>query len=192
MNFLVTGGCGFIGSSMTDFLIEKGHEVTIIDNISTGKRENLNPSSNFYNFDISNSKNIHLLESIIEKSNHIIHMAATPNVQQSIDNPLESHKNNFNSTLNILECPRHLPKSNRKLIFSSTSALYGNPIKFPTNESCETNPMSPYALQKLISEEYIKIYHDLYGIQSVVLRYFNVFGERMSNKGAYIIRDFNI
>ncbi len=92
MNFLVTGGCGFIGSSMTDFLIEKGHDVTIIDNISTGKRENLNPSSNFYNFDISNSKNIHLLESIIEKSNHIIHMAATPNVQQSIDNPLESHK----------------------------------------------------------------------------------------------------
>ncbi len=183
MIFLVTGGCGFIGSNMVDFLIDNGNSVIVIDNLSTGKKENLNPDSEFYNFDISDVKNINLLESLIERCQFIIHMAATPNVQQSIDNPISSHINNFNSTLNILECMRKI--GGKKMIFSSTSAMYGNPIQFPTDENCKLNPMSPYALQKLISEQYIKLYHDLYNIESIILRYFNVFGERMTNEGAY-------
>jgi len=110
-------------------------------------------------------------------------MAATPNVQQSIDDPLLSHQNNFQTTLKILTgC---INTNVKKIVFSSTSAIYGNPKKFPTNEELESNPMSPYALDKLSSENYLKLYSELYGIKSVCLRYFNVFGERMTNEGAY-------
>lgn len=184
MNYLVTGGCGFIGSNMADLLIEKGEKVYVIDNLSTGKIENLNNRSQFYNFDISDKSNIDILQSIVSECDFVIHMAAIPNVQQSIDDPVKSHTNNFNSTLNILECIRRSSKT-KKMVFSSTSAVYGNQEKFPTDENSKINPMSPYALQKLISEQYIKMYHDLYGVRSIILRYFNVFGERMTNEGAY-------
>jgi UDP-glucose 4-epimerase len=110
-------------------------------------------------------------------------MAAVPNVQQSIDSPIETNKNNFQTTLNILEAIRDT--NVKKIIFSSTSAIYGNCDTIPTDESSDVNPMSPYALQKLMGEEYIKLYSKLYSIKGVCLRYFNVFGNRMTNEGAY-------
>jgi UDP-glucose 4-epimerase len=110
-------------------------------------------------------------------------MAAVPNVQQSIDSPIETNKSNFQTTLNILEAIRDT--NVKKIVFSSTSAIYGNCDIIPTNESSDVNPMSPYALQKLMGEEYIKLYSKLYGIKGVCLRYFNVFGNRMTNEGAY-------
>jgi UDP-glucose 4-epimerase len=180
-NFLVIGGAGFIGSNMVDFLIDLGHDVTIVDNLSTGKFSNVNDKAIFLNLDASRSKNIRSIP--FEKFDYVIHMAAIPNVQQSIDQPDVSHRNNFKTTLKILKgC---VGTGIKKIIFSSTSAIYGNPEKFPTSEDSLTSPMSPYSLDKFSSENYLKLYSDLYGIKSVCLRYFNVFGERMTNEGAY-------
>jgi UDP-glucose 4-epimerase len=176
-NFLICGGAGFIGSNISDFLIEMGHSVTVIDNLSTGKLSNVNPKAKFIELDLSNSK------IDVDGYDYIIHMAATPNVQQSIDDPETSHKNNFITTLNILNSC--IGKNIKKIIFSSTSAIYGNPIKFPTSEDFTPNPMSPYALDKLNGEQYFKLYSELYNIKSVCLRYFNVFGDRMTNEGSY-------
>lgn len=176
-NFLVTGGAGFIGSNMVDYLIDLGHNVTIIDNLYTGKKSNINPNAIFINKDLND-----YLDSF-DGFDFIIHMAATPNVQQSIDDPHTSYKNNFQTTLNVLN--KCVNTNVKKIVFSSTSAIYGNPKNFPTCENSIPNPMSPYALDKLTSENYLKLYSDLYSVKSVCLRYFNVFGERMTNEGAY-------
>ena len=183
--FLVLGGAGFIGSNMVDYLIEEGHTVYVIDNLSTGKIENINPRCNFLEKDLSKKSKIKKLKLLIEdwKIDYVIHMTAVPNVQQSIDSPIETNKNNFQTTLNILEAIRDT--NVKKIIFSSTSAIYGNCDTIPTDESSDVNPMSPYALQKLMGEEYIKLYSKLYSIKGVCLRYFNVFGNRMTNEGAY-------
>ena len=183
LNFIVCGGAGFIGSNMVDHLISLGHNVTIIDNLSTGKKENINKSAVFYNLDISDKKNIGKIKSICENNDYLIHMAATPNVQGSIDFPLESNENNFQTTLNILESIKG--STIKKIIFSSTSAVYGNTEKYPTDENCDLNILSPYGLQKLMSEKYIELYSKIFGIKGVCLRYFNVFGNRMTNHGAY-------
>lgn len=176
-NFLVTGGAGFIGSNMVDFLINLGHEVTVIDNLSTGKISNINPLSKFIESDLNTC------DFDVDEFDFVIHMAAIPNVQQSIDEPKTSFNNNFLTTVNLLD---KIKNTNvKKIVFSSTSAIYGNPEKFPTDESLKTNPMSPYALHKLMGEQYLKLYSELYNIKSVCLRYFNVFGNRMTNEGAY-------
>jgi UDP-glucose 4-epimerase len=180
MKFLVTGGAGFIGSNMVDFLINHGHNVVIVDNITTGKIENLNPKAKFYNLDLYQQK----IDSILIDIDYVIHMAAVPNVQQSIDQPLFTSEHNLVATIKLLNSIRKFPNI-KKIVFSSTSAIYGNPTEFPVKESFEPNPLSPYALQKLCSEQYIKMFTELYGLKAVCLRYFNVFGERMTSEGAY-------
>lgn len=182
MKFLVTGGSGFIGSNMVEFLVENNHEVISVDDYSTGFHVNNNSKSRNYKFDLS-VRNIENIKSLIQNTDYVIHMAATPNVQQSIDQPILTHKNNFDTTLNILEACRG--SSVKKIVFSSTSAVYGEAKTIPVSESEPVNPMSPYGLQKLLSEKYIKMYSELYGVKGVVFRYFNVFGKRMTNKGAY-------
>jgi nucleoside-diphosphate-sugar epimerase len=182
-SFLVTGGAGFIGSNMVDYLINMGHEVFVIDNLSTGKIQNLNEKINFTELDLSDIRNINVLKSVVKKVDYVIHMAAVPNVQQSIDDPLLTNKHNFQSTINLIDSCRNT--NVKKIIFSSTSAIYGNSEIIPINENVTPNPLSPYALQKLICEQYLKLYSELYGLKSVCLRYFNVFGERMTNEGAY-------
>lgn len=182
-NFLVTGGAGFIGSNMVDYLVNLGHEVFVIDNLSTGKKNNLNEKVNFFEMDLSDSRNLGAIKTIVKKVDFVIHMAAVPNVQQSIDDPLFTNKHNLQSTINLIDCCRNT--NVKKIIFSSTSAIYGNSEVIPNNENVIVNPLSPYALQKLISEQYLKLYSELYGLKSVCLRYFNVFGERMTNEGAY-------
>jgi UDP-glucose 4-epimerase len=185
LSFLVLGGAGFIGSNMVDYLIDKDYKVFVIDNLSTGKEENINPKCYFLHLDLSNKSNIDKLKNNIIEWNidYVIHMAAVPNVQQSIDSPLETNEHNFQSTLNVLEVIKGTQV--KKIIFSSTSAIYGDCENIPTDETSKINPMSPYGLQKYISEEYIKLYSKLYGIKGVCLRYFNVFGNRMTNEGAY-------
>ena len=182
-NFLVTGGAGFIGSNMVDYLINQGHEVFVIDNLSTGKKDNLNEQVNFYELDLSDSRNLNVLKTIVKKVDFVIHMAALPNVQQSIDDPLFTNKHNLQSTINLIDCCRNT--NVKKFVFSSTSAIYGNSDVIPNNEKVTTNPLSPYGLQKMMGEQYLKLYSELYGLKSVCLRYFNVFGERMTNEGAY-------
>lgn len=178
--FLVTGGAGFIGSNMVDFLINHGHDVVIVDNLTTGKKDNINPNAKFYKLDLYFEK----IDEILSDIDYVIHMAAIPNVQQSIDQPLFTSEHNLVATIKLLNSVRKFPNV-KKFVFSSTSAIYGNPIQIPVKETFEPNPLSPYALQKLCSEQYIKMFTELYNINAVCLRYFNVFGERMTSEGAY-------
>jgi UDP-glucose 4-epimerase len=165
---------------MVDFLIEHGYNVVIVDNLTTGKKENLNSKAEFYNIDLYKENINDLLIDI----DYVIHMAAIPNVQQSIDQPLYTTEHNLSATVRLLNSIRKFSNI-KKLVFSSTSSVYGDPIEFPVKETFEANPMSPYALQKLCSEQYIKMFTELYGIKAVCLRYFNVFGNRMTSEGAY-------
>lgn len=177
---IVTGGAGFIGSNLVDKLIEQGVEVTILDNLSTGKKENINPKAKFIECDISTVSQVDLTF-YINGADTVFHLAATPQVQYSIENPTDN--NNINSLINILEASKIT--NIKRLIFSSTSALYGNPQYTPIDENHPINPLSPYALHKLVGEQYCKLFSDIYNLDTVCLRYFNVYGDRMPKKGAY-------
>lgn len=177
---LVTGGAGFIGTHLVNRLISDGVQVSIIDNFSTGKRENINPAAYCWEQDIS-TIDVEQLATYMKDIDVIFHMAARPSVQYSIDYPIQSNQENVNGTLNILIAAQ---KANvKRIIFSSTSAVYGEPRKFPIHETDTINPMSPYALQKYIGEQYCRLFKK--NIETICLRYFNVYGEGMNNEGAY-------
>ena len=172
---IVTGGAGFIGSHVVDTLIKQGIEVIILDNLSTGKKENINPKATFIKCDLTKDK------PLFRDVDVVFHLAATPQVQYSMENPTDN--NNIDSLINILELSK---KSGvKRFIFSSSSSVYGNPNYVPINENHPTNPLSPYALHKLVGEQYCKLYSEVYDLDTVCLRYFNAYGDRMPNKGAY-------
>ena len=185
MNCLVTGGAGFIGSNLVDKLIEDGHRVLVLDDLSTGKEENINEKADFVKWDITKDWNESSIT--IEEIDVIFHMAANPRVQPSIDNPIEFHNANVNGMLNMLVAAKDA--GIKRFVFSSSSAIYGDVEEkdLPTKEESELNPMSPYALHKFIGEEYCKLYSQLYGIETVSLRYFNVYGDRQPTEGAYCL-----
>ena len=178
---VVTGGAGFIGSHLVDRLINKGIKVTILDDLSTGKIENINPKSEFIKCDISKST-IFDLHNNIKEADVIFHLAAKARVQPSIENPSFYHDTNVNGTHNLLVATKKTQI--KRFIYSSSSSVYGD-AKIPTLENHPKNPMSPYALHKLIGEQYCKLFNSLYDIDTVSLRYFNVYGNRMSLEGAY-------
>ena len=172
---IVTGGAGFIGSNLVDRLIEQGIEVIVLDNLSTGKKENINSKAKFIRCDISTDR------PLFDNVDTVFHLAATPQVQYSIENPTDN--NNLHSLINMLNLSK---KSGvKRFIFSSSSAIYGNPKYTPIDENHPLNPLSPYALHKLIGEQYCKLYSDIYNLDTVCLRYFNAYGNRMPNEGAY-------
>jgi len=191
MKYTVTGGAGFIGSNLVDELIERGHEVIVIDNLVSGKEEDINPKAKFILADINGCRlGTHLLSSCTDRvieaikgSDSIFHLAALARVQPSIDNPVKFHDTNVNGTLNVLMLAREL--GIKRVIYSASSSAYGNATIFPTPETHPTDPMSPYGLQKLIGEQYCKVFSRCYDLETVCLRYFNVFGERQSLSGAY-------
>ena len=177
---IVTGGAGFIGSHLVNKLTKMDLEVMVLDNLSTGKRKNLDPKAQLIMCDIANTK-VEFLIQHIKNADIVFHLAAHPEVQYSIENPTDN--NNLNSVINILEASR---LSNvKRLIFSSSSSVYGNPNYTPIDEKHPTSPLSPYAIHKLIGEQYCKLYSDIYNLDTVCLRYFNAYGNRMSDKGAY-------
>ena len=181
MKYLVTGGAGFIGSHLVDALIVKGHQVIVIDNLSTGKKSNLNPRAKFYKKDIHNYKSI---KPFFAGMDGVFHLAAMPSVQLSIVHPLESHDINVNGVLNVLMAAKEA--GIRRLVFSSSCAVYGDSDgKILKKENMKAAPKSPYALHKYIGEEYAKLFSDLYGVETVNLRYFNVYGPRMAESGPY-------
>ena len=187
MRCLVTGGAGFIGSNLVDKLIDDGHEVIIFDNYSTGKKENVNPKAKFFLVDISHQPSFKdkTMEEIMTGVDVVFHLAALARVQPSIENPIEYHNTNVNGTLNMLDaCRRYGVK---RFIFSSSSSVYGDVEQLPTPEEHELNPMSPYALHKLQGEQYCKLFSELYDLETVCLRYFNVYGERQNTEGAYCL-----
>ena len=180
---IVTGGAGFIGSNLVDKLIEKGIEVIIIDNLSTGKEENINLKAEFEKCDITQKNQ---LQKIFKKYNNIdviFHTAALARVQPSIEDPLNFHNHNVNGTLNLLYLAKEFKIP--RFIYSASSSTYGNTEIYPTPETAPTGPLSPYGLQKYIGEQYCRVFSEVYGLDTVSLRYFNVYGERMSLEGAY-------
>jgi UDP-glucose 4-epimerase len=182
MKILVTGGAGFIGSNLVDKLIDEGYEVFVIDNLSTGKKENINKKALFYKVDICHlDKILHLFKGI----DYVFHLAANPRVVFSVKNPIESHKVNVNGTLNVLYAS--YKNKIKRLIFASSAAVYGDIKKLPLKENMTPKPISPYGLHKLIGEYYCQLFSNLYNLETVCLRYFNVYGPRMDPNGPYAL-----
>jgi len=183
MRALVTGGAGFIGSNLVDELIKRGWQVIVIDDLSSGKLENIKMHESDPNFKFHKKSFCEPVDSLFKDVEVVFHVGAIPRVQFSIDYPVISNKVNVEGTLNILEACR---KNNiKKIVFSSSSSIYGDQENLPLKEDMKPNPMSPYALQKLIGEYYFRLYHMLHGIEGVSLRYFNVFGMKHDPGGSY-------
>ena len=183
MKYLVTGGAGFIGSHIVDALLQDGHIVHVIDNFSTGKRENCNKNAHYHEYDLTDTKNIKKFVEVMNNVDTIFHTAALAHVQPSIEDPLRYELNNTIGTVNILQSA--VAGNVKRFIYSASSSVYGNSTMLPLKESDEPNPISPYAAQKYYGEIYCKMSSEIYNIETVSLRYFNVYGERQNLEGAY-------
>lgn len=180
MKVLVTGGAGFIGSHVVDRLVEEGHDVVVVDNLSTGKRKNVNRAANLYKLDIQSSR----LERIFrnERPNVVIHLAAQVSVRNSVADPVFDAQVNILGTMNVVH--QAVQHGARKVVFSSSGgAIYGEQDMFPAPESHPTNPLSPYGISKLCGEHYLSYFQRTSGIQTVSLRYANVYGPRQDPEG---------
>lgn len=180
MKALITGGAGFIGSHIADGYIEAGHEVVIVDDLSTGSRENLNPKAVFYEMDIRDPALAGIMES--EKPDVVNHHAAQMSVKISVEDPLFDADVNIRGTLSLLESCRKTGV--KKIVFSSSGGtVYGEPTRLPLDESHPLGPISPYGASKLAGEYYFKVYASSWGMQTVVFRYANVYGPRQEPHG---------
>jgi len=180
MKILVTGGAGFIGSHVVDAFVAAGHDVLIVDNLSTGKRENMNPKARFHELDVVDAKTVELIRD--ERPAALCHHAAQMDVRRSVADPLFDARVNVLGTINLLEAAR---KANvrRVLFVSSGGAVYGEQERFPAPETHPTNPVSPYCVSKRAGELYAFFYHAEYHIPFVALRYANVYGPRQDPHG---------
>ena len=185
MKYIVTGGCGFIGSNLVDKLINLGHEVTIFDDLSSGKVENINEKARFIEVDISSDDELSECIDWFDGVDTVFHTAAKARVQPSIIDPITFNKTNVDGTLTLLKMA--VDSGVRRFVYSASSSAYGNTDIFPTPESHSTNPLSPYGAQKLMGEIYCKTFSQVYNIETVSLRYFNVYGERQLLEGAYCL-----
>jgi|TARA_B100001094_G_scaffold295038_1_gene316072 UDP-glucose 4-epimerase len=183
MKYVVTGGAGFIGSNLVDKLLSEDHQVIILDNLSTGNIDNLSEKAreSFIYKDIAMALPQEL-NRICKDANGIFHMAALPNVQHSIENPIGTLNANLISTIKMLEVAR---KHSIKFVYSGSCSCYGDATTIPTNENESIKPLSPYALNKYQGEQYCRLYSKIYDIETICLRYFNVYGCRMTEVGAY-------
>ncbi|MBE9528502.1 MAG: NAD-dependent epimerase/dehydratase family protein [Proteobacteria bacterium] len=180
MKILVTGGAGFIGSNVVDGYIEAGHEVVVVDNLFTGKRENLNPKAKFYEIDIRSKELLDIFKA--EKPEVVNHHAAQISVPGSVKDPIFDAEVNVLGFLNVLEVVRQ--SEVRKVIFiSSGGAIYGEADEYPTTEAYQPQPLSPYAITKAVSENYLNFYSRQYGLDYTTLRYANVYGPRQIPNG---------
>jgi UDP-glucose 4-epimerase len=180
--YAVTGGGGFIGSHIAEELLRRNETVKIIDNFSTGKRENVEPfhKAELFETDISESSN---LAQILKGVDYVIHQAAIPSVPKSIIDPLKSHQANVNGTLQLLIAARDAGV--KRVVYASSSSLYGDSPTLPKHEGMMPNPLSPYGAQKLFAEMYCQVFTRAYGLETVSLRYFNVFGPRQDATSQY-------
>ena len=183
MKYVVTGGAGFIGSNLVDSLIDKKNEVHIIDNFSSGKIQNCHPRAFIHKIDIAEDKNLDAIRNIFFGANTIFHCAAVARVQPSIQNPIHYEKNNTIGVVNSLKAAAD--SKVKRFIYSASSSAYGPTEKLPSIESDPVNPISPYAAQKYYGEVVCKMFSEVYGLETVSLRYFNVYGEKQNLGGAY-------
>lgn len=177
---LVTGGAGFIGSHLTDRLLQDGHEVIVLDNLSTGKKENIHARAKFVECDIADFEAI---KDYFQGVEAVFHTAALARIQPSIENPLPYNQTNITGTLNVLWAGKKAGV--KKFIYSASSSAYGDQDMFPLKEDIIPRPKTPYSMQKYVGELYCKLFSQLYGLPTVCLRYFNVYGPRQILEGAY-------
>lgn len=179
---IVTGGAGFIGSNIVDALVEEGHEVHVIDNLDGGKQENVNQKAIFHMADI---RNLEEIKPIFKGIDGVFHLAAMPRVQYSIDFPIKSAEVNITGTQNVLLAAKE--GGVKRIVYSASSAAYGDQVTMPLVENMLPSPKSPYGLQKYVGEHLMRLWSEIYGIETVSLRYFNVYGPRQSDEGAYAL-----
>jgi nucleoside-diphosphate-sugar epimerase len=185
MNYLVTGGAGFIGSNIVKALLSEGKNVRVLDNFSTGKRENILNFKNNPNFKIieGDFRSFHTVRDAVKGIDYILHQGALPSVPRSINDPITTNDVNISGTLNILEAAKEFGV--KRVVFASSSSVYGNSVSLPKEESMGIAPLSPYALSKYAGERYCQIFNQIYGLETVCLRYFNVFGPNQDPTSQY-------
>jgi nucleoside-diphosphate-sugar epimerase len=184
VQYLVTGGAGFIGSHIVEALIEKGEKVRVFDNFSTGKKENLSEVSHRVEMIEGDIRNFTLCTHAMEAVEYVIHLAALHEVPRSVERPLETHEVNVTGILNLLLAARDA--GIKRFVYASSSAVYGNSPVLPRSESMMLSPISsPYAVSKLTGEYYCQLFSYLYGFETVSLRYFNVYGPRQDSTSHY-------
>jgi UDP-glucose 4-epimerase len=181
--FLVTGGAGFIGSHIVRRLVRECEWVRVVDDLSTGNLERLDDvrdSIEFVKGDLADSE---VSDEVVRDVDYVLHQAAVPSVQRSVSDPIGTNRSNVTATLNVLESSRKAGV--RRFVYAASSSAYGDTEILPKNEVMRPNPLSPYALQKLVGERYCKLYYHLYGLETVSLRYFNVFGPHQDPDSEY-------
>jgi nucleoside-diphosphate-sugar epimerase len=181
-SYLVTGGAGFIGSHLTEELIRRGERVRVADSLITGHRKNLAHLSGveFFEGDVAD---LAFATRAVQGVDYVLHQAAIPSVPRSVEDPITSNRANIDSTLNILVAARDAGV--KRVVYAGSSSAYGNTPTLPKHEDMPTNPLSPYALQKLVGEQYMQMFTSLYGLETVTIRYFNVFGPRQDPSSPY-------
>jgi nucleoside-diphosphate-sugar epimerase len=181
-HYLVTGGAGFIGSHLSTELVRRGHRVRVADSLITGKRSNLDhiPQVEFLEGDLADFE---FARRAAEGCDYVLHQAAIPSVPRSVKDPITSNRANVDATLNMLVAARDAGA--RRLVFAGSSSAYGNTPTLPKHEDMPSNPLSPYALQKVVGEQYLQMFTRLYGLETVSIRYFNVFGPRQDPTSPY-------
>ena len=181
-SYLVTGGAGFIGSHLTEELVRRGHRVRVVDSLITGKRRNLDhiPGVEFQEGDLAD---LDVARRAVERVDYVLHQAAIPSVPRSVKDPITSNRANITASVNLLVAARDAGV--KRLVYAGSSSAYGDTPTLPKREDMPTNPLSPYALQKLVAEQYCQMFTRLYGFETVTIRYFNVFGPRQDPGSPY-------
>ena len=186
MRFLVTGGAGFIGSNITETLLLQGHDVKVLDNLSTGKLQNIkgfDQKNRKFEFIEGDLRNLDHCRNACENIDFVLHQGALGSVPRSIADPIASTESNVNGTLNILVAARDTKV--KRFIYAASSSAYGNTETLPKVETMQSNPISPYAATKFVGEMYCRIFFQVYGLETISLRYFNVFGRRQDPNSTY-------
>jgi UDP-N-acetylglucosamine/UDP-N-acetyl-alpha-D-glucosaminouronate 4-epimerase len=183
MQYLITGGAGFIGSNLVAELLKQNNKVRILDNFSSGRIQNLAPFMNRIEIIDGDIRDYWTVQDAVKDIDYVLHQAALPSVIRSVRNPLTSNEVNVNGTLNLLEASRHAGV--KKFVYASSSSVYGESETLPKHEEMTPAPLSPYANNKLTGEHYCLIYNKLYDLPTVCLRYFNVFGPRQDPSSQY-------
>jgi UDP-glucose 4-epimerase len=182
---IITGGSGFIGSNLSEELVKRGYEVIVIDNLATGRIENIESfkSSKNFSFVKGSINDLEILKKHFEGAYCVFHQAAIPSVQRSVENPIASNQANVDGTLNVLVAAKDC--NVKKVMYASSSSVYGDTPILPKQENMAQNPKSPYAVSKLAGEQYCRAFSNVYGLKTTCLRYFNVFGPRQDPKSHY-------
>ncbi|MGH7720071.1 MAG: SDR family oxidoreductase [Gemmatimonadaceae bacterium] len=183
MHFLVTGGAGFIGSHLVEHLVATGHRVTVLDNFLTGRRENLAPVSGSITLVEGSITDPDACRRAMGGVEFVLHQAALPSVPRSVRDPLATHEANATGTLNVLGAAK--AAGVKRVVYAASSSAYGNTVELPKRESMPARPLSPYAASKLAGEVYASVFHATYGLETIALRYFNVFGPRQDPASQY-------